>query len=194
MQAIVLISAVLSCALWQAGTTPDSSSRVQRLQAKLAVEAVQVHPPKLAGRYTSASRELGKRIGGGFLSGEDLYLFRNGTYIYCEWADIQPVTIYDKGQWNFTGGLVSLKSDPDIKWHVRLERQFVPIRRPRFPKEVVLIGVDRGLKRFEEEADDDPEFWLLVLALVRDEALSAARAAKIKAELMDRAWRPEDFQ
>ena len=40
---------------------------------------------RLAGKDSNPPKEFH-----GGLSGDDLYLFPDGTYIYCEWADIEP--------------------------------------------------------------------------------------------------------
>jgi hypothetical protein len=110
MNAIIFMIFVLQAVALQSTATP-----VQRLQAKLPVEVVTgTSPSEMAGRYTSASEALGKMIGGGFLSGDDLYLFPAGTYIYCEWADIEPLTARDKGTWATRDGLVVLTSDAEV--------------------------------------------------------------------------------
>lgn len=62
----------------------------------------------LPGRYSSESPSLAKRIGGGFLSGGSLYLLHDGRYVYTEWADVEPETIYQAGAWRFLDGLVVL--------------------------------------------------------------------------------------
>jgi hypothetical protein len=184
--------------LAQVGTTPTAREAVERIRAKTPVEAVNINDAeKLAGRYTSASNELGKRVGG-FLSGDDLYLFPDGTYIYCEWTDVSPVTVYDKGAWTLAVGLVELKSDPDVTWdpaaYRQYERRYASVRRSPRNKEILLVGVGHALSYFEEKAGDDPEFMLLVLAKKRESTFDRAKAAAVKAQLMKEAWRPESFQ
>ena len=165
---------------------------LERLKARLPVEGVS---PKtsLAGHYTSASKELGKRVGG-FLSGEDLYLFPDGTYIYCEWADIEPVTVYDKGTWLFAYDRLVLESDPAITWDLRRESQYVALRRSAHPKEVMLVGLQNRLPTFEREAKDDPELMLLIVAFALESPITPSEAVGLRKKLMVESWRPEYFR
>jgi hypothetical protein len=189
--------AALLFTLAQVATSKPSHEALERLRAKTPVVAVRVNRvEELAGRYTSESKELRKRIGG-FLSGDELYLFPDGTYIYCEWADIEPTTVYDKGTWKATGGLVELKSDPEITWdpgkYHRYDRRYAAFHRSSRNNEIMLIGVDYALPRFEEEAGDDPAFMLLVAARKRETTFTREKAEKLKAKLMKESWRPEYF-
>jgi hypothetical protein len=184
----VLVLFAQSLATEASGAQPP----LERLRAKLAVEAVSSETT-LAGYYTSASKELGNRVGG-FLSGEDLYLFPDSTYIYCEWADIEPVTVYDKGKWLATADRLELTSDPDITWDLRREGQYVAVRRAARPKEVVLIGLRERLPTFEREAKDDPELMLLIVGFARERQINPAETAELKKKLMSESWRPEYFR
>ncbi len=142
----------------------STPSPLERLRAKVAVESLGVaDTPRLAGHYTNPPKDLLRRIGG-VLSGDDLYLFPDGTYIYCEWADIQPLTIYDKGRWIFANGAVELKSDPDVTWDP---------------------GADRT---------DNPELTLLYVAKGRDSTITRSKTAGVKARLLRESWRPEYFK
>jgi hypothetical protein len=113
------------------------------------------------------------------------------TAVYCEWADIMPNTVYDKGIWSFSEGILQLKSDAEITWEPQVERTFLAVRRPSHAKEIVLVGIEKGLPYFEKEAGNDPEFMLLIVARLRDKAVTQAAAAKLKAGLMREGWRPE---
>src|SRR6266480_6371654 len=103
-----------------------------------------------------------REIGAG-LSGDDLYLFPDGTYIYNEWADIEPTTIRDKGTWKIAEGLVQLTSDRDVTWDAGAERKYIAVRRRSRTDEILLIGTEGALIRFEEDAKDEPEIELLVV-------------------------------
>ena len=168
------------------------ASPLERLQRKIAVEALPASSPsQLAGHYTSASSELGKRIGG-FLTGEDLYLFADSTYLYCEWGDIEPLTIYDKGKWLVSGGRLTLSSDADITWPLRRESRYLLFRRAGRPQEALLIGLKEQVAYFEKQAaSDDPEAMLLIVSLVREKVYSPSEGRRLKAQLMADAWRPE---
>ncbi len=98
-------------------STPSSGPQVlERLRAKVSIKSVaDASIERLAGHYANTSKELGERVGG-FLSGDDLYLFPDGTYIFCEWSDVSLVTISDKGTWTLAKNSVELKSGPEITW------------------------------------------------------------------------------
>jgi hypothetical protein len=163
------------------------------LRAKVAVEAVVAAvSTDLAGRYTRASKELGRHVGG-FLSGNDLYLFPDGTFIYCEWADIEPVTVYDKGTWGVADTVLELTSDPEITWPVLRDKRFAVVRRAGHAKEAILVGVEQRLPYFEEHAGDDPDLMLLIVGLVREKRLGSGEAARLRKKLMAEAWHPEYF-
>lgn len=180
--AIAIFLAQLAIAMTQ-------PSPVERLQARVQVDSVRVATMgSLAGKYSNPPRVLGPA-----LSGNDIYLFPDGTYIYCEWADIEPLTVYDKGRWRFEGGLLSLSSDSEISWDPGAERQYVVVHRRSRPQELLLIGALSDISRFEEGAKDDPETMLLVIAKERSSKIAGRHTKKIKARLMKESWRPEHF-
>jgi len=167
---------------------------LERLQAKVSVVSVaNVDMSSIAGHYAYPPRELARQLGG-FLSGDDLYLFPDGTYIFCEWADIQPLTIYDKGRWTFANGVVELKSDADVTWDPEADRTYVAIRRRSKKSEVLLVGVHSDLARFETESQDNPELTLLYLAKKQDRTITRSKTATLKARLLRESWRPEYFK
>jgi len=171
--------------------TPQSAvAPLKRIQAKTPVELVGTHSSVgIAGQYANPSRELRKLIGAG-LSGDDLYIFPDKTYIYCQWSDISPYAITDKGAWTFSGGVLELNSDSDITWNTRLDRHFLAVRRLSFPKEILLLGIETDLPFFEGEAGSDPQVSLLIAGKQRDATISPAAAAKLKAKLIREYWRP----
>ena len=63
----------------------------------------------LPAHFSSENAETRRRGSG--LSGEDLYLFPDRSYYYVHWADIEPPTIYDKGFWSFSQGVLELHGD-----------------------------------------------------------------------------------
>lgn len=169
------------------------ASPLQRLRSKIRVGAVaEVTPAQLAGQYTSTPKELQKRVP--VTSGDDLYLFPDGSYIYCEWADIELATVYDKGTWAFMNGEVALTSDPEITWKPGAERAYVAVHRMSRTGEILLVGTGPDLDYFEKHAGNDPEFMLLVSAKKREKTFSQQEAAKLKATLMKDAWRPKYFE
>lgn len=184
--------------LAQVGGSASGSSPLERLRTKTAVDPIADGASvRLAGQYRNPSRELQQSWGGGTLSGEDLYLFPDGTYLYCEWGDVDPGTISDKGTWTFADGLLKLKSDPDVTWRARwssAQREYAVVRRASRKKEILLVGLARSLPFFEQEAGTEPKSSLLVSAMARQRTLDQIRAAKVKAKLMREEWRPESFR
>jgi len=194
MKMILLLLFLLA----QVGATPTAHEAVERLRAKTPVEAVATaNLERLAGRYTSESKELRNRIGG-FLSGDDLYLFPDASYIYCEWADIEPLTVYDKGTWSVAEGLVELKSDSDVTWdpgkYRWYDRRYVAFHRSSSNNEIMLIGIEYALPYFEKKAGHDPVFTLLTNAKKRETTFSRVKAATLKSRLLKESWHPEYFK
>jgi hypothetical protein len=169
------------------------ASPLERLRAKTPVETVKnLTPVQFAGQYANPSKEVVKRVGPP-LSGNNLYLFPDKTYIYCQWSDILPNTVYDKGTWNFSGGVLELKSAQEISWAPELERRFLAVHRPSHDDEILLVGIEKELSYFEKEAGDDPEFMLLLVAKLRDATISQTETPKLKSNLMREGWKPNGF-
>ncbi|PYT49663.1 MAG: hypothetical protein DMG43_15745 [Acidobacteria bacterium] len=177
-------------ALLQVGTAPSASNPIARIRAKTPVEDVSsLDAVHIAGVFKNPGKSLIKRIGPA-LSGDILYLFPDGTYIYCEWSDISPETISDKSAWTYSQGLVQLASDPEVKWNAGIDRQLIALRRSSVQDEVLLIEVT-GLPYFEQKAGDDPESMLLIVAKERSKPIPSSEAPKIKASLMKKFWNPK---
>ena len=184
-------NAILFLALTQLTVSAQRAEPLERLRAHALVDPVtRVAAIRLAGHYTSTSKEVGRS----FLSGNGLYLFPDGSYIYTVWADIERTTIVDKGSWVFSEGVVTLTSAPDVTWDPEAERTYLAVRRPSRKNEILLVGLERALSYFETKAHEDPEFTLLLVAKVRTNGFSSKAAAKLKAKLMQDAWRPQDFR
>jgi hypothetical protein len=176
--------------LIQLATPASASKPIERLCAKTPVTGLSaIDAAHIAGIFKNPGKSLIKRIGGA-LSGETLYLFRDGTYIYSEWADISADTVYDKGAWTYSGGLVQLVSDPEVKWKPEIDRQLVAFRRASVPDEILLIEITQRLADFEKQAGDDPELTLLYIAKERFKKLQASDSSKLKARLMKDCWNP----
>src|SRR5437016_13000138 len=106
---------------------------------------------RLAGKDSNPPKEFH-----GGLSGDDLYLFPDGTYIYGEWADIEPLTLRDKGAWKLADGLVVLTSVRDVTWGPAPEPKDVAVRRRPPFLEILLIGFGSERIHFEQNAKDRP--------------------------------------
>jgi len=189
MNPITIFALILQLASDQSSATP-----LDRMRAKTALDPVtSLTAVQIAGQYASPPKELIKRVGPP-LAGNNLYIFPDKTYVYCEWADVMENTVFDKGTWSFAEGVLELKSDPEIRWNPRLERRFLAVRRPSHSDEILLIGIEGELPYFEKKAGDDPELMLLIVAKQREKPLSQAESAKLKTNLMREGWRPDFFR
>ena len=98
---------------WKTKSTADSPEYLLtcvRKHVQTVVLADTREPMGFAGHYTSGSG----------LSGAELYLFPDRTYMYTEWADIQAETLYDRGTWSCLRGVIRLSSDESLsKMHPR---------------------------------------------------------------------------
>ncbi|MGV3520512.1 hypothetical protein [Luteitalea sp.] len=103
-------------------------------------------------------------------------------------------TIYDKGRWLASEGALSLTSDSDVRWQPQVERHHLLVRRAGRKTEVMVVGVPRSLKYFEERAARDPELMLLIVGMARVEVFGGNRWNSVKAHLMKEAWNPDLFR
>jgi hypothetical protein len=202
MRTLVLACTLaLICSSVSSGQTHSSAnlskaaaSPLARLRSKIPVDELPILTvDALAGHFTSSPDELRRRVGP-ILSGDDLYLFPDGSYLYSTWSDIPPTAIQDKGSWVVSGDELTLKSDSDITWNPGAERRYLLVRRASHPDEILAVGRDRELAYFEKHADRDPEFMLLLVSKVRIAGISRKTSVELKKELMQKAWRPEFFK
>jgi hypothetical protein len=165
---------------------------LEGLRSKMDVERVgDLTTNAVAGQYSSSPDELRKRVVP--LSGDELYLFPDGSYIYLFWSDIPPATIQDKGHWVASEGEVRLTSDSDITWSPGAERRYLLVRRRSHLQEILAIGLERDIPYFEKNADRDPEFQLLIGSKMQISRISSKESAQLKEKLMHDAWRPDFY-
>ena len=167
------------------GLAAEPASNLGRLHARVKVKVLsQMTAPQLAGHYAPPTDGL---------SGNNLYLLSDGSYLYCEWADIEPVTIHDKGSWRVIEGVLQFTSDEDVVWcsGLELDRQHAVVRRPGHKREVLLIGMQEDLGWLERESN--PASWLNHLGRRLEERLTLEKERELKAKLLQRAWRPAYF-
>jgi hypothetical protein len=153
-----------------------------RLQARVPVAPVE---------FSTVREWAGVYLTPGGLSGSELYLFPDGGYLYCEWADIEPRTVYDKGHWSVAGASIRLRSDQEITWDPQIDRDLVAVRRRQHPEEVLLVGTGRPLEFVETYGARDTSGTLAVVALARRRQVKDADAAALWAALMKESWRPD---
>jgi hypothetical protein len=163
---------------------------LERLQSKVEVAALgEMTPAQLAGKYSNPTKRF--QFG---LTGNDLYLFADGTYIYDEWGDVEPRVIRDKGTWRVADAFVNLKSDSKITWDPDVERKYIVVHRLSRPNEILLVGTSRNLSHFEENSKNDPETELMIICKERLRTITGKQTIKIKEQLMRESWRPEYFR
>ena len=144
---------------------------------------------QIAGVFKNPGKSLTRTIGG-TLSGDVLYLFPDGTYIYTDWSDISPETISDKGAWKYSNSIVELVSDAEVKWKPGIDRRLVALRRSSARHEVLLFEETR-VPDFKKDAGEDPESMLLIIAKERNKRLMPSEALKLKANIMRSLWDPK---
>jgi len=195
----IIAAIVLSSVLSQAQTTSASSAyslspeaSFARLHSRVDVERVgDLSTATLAGKYSSSPDELLKKVVP--FSGNYLYLFPDGSYLYLFWSDIPPETIQDKGHWTTSQGQVRLASDPDITWRTGVERHYLLVRRRSHPQEILAIGMEHNIPYFAKNADSDPEFQLLIGSMMQVSRISSAESNQLKEKLLHDAWCPEFY-
>lgn len=182
---IALTASVWSPALAQERCEPSACLAV--LSANVPIAVADVPASEVAGLWKS---------GDGLLSGENLYLFPDGSYIYTEWGDLLPETIYDKGEWRIDAGVVRLSPNAAIAWNPKSDRRFAALTVPARTGHV-LVGLDRTLECFlelvREHPDTSPAEWLEVSASKRRGAITAGETEALTQRLHQEGWRPGFF-
>ena len=160
-----------ACVAWLTGNTPAT--------------VISPVPAEITGRW-AASMGLG---------GSTLYSFHDGTYIYTEWTDLFPETIYDKGRWQITGSVVVLTPDADVKWQPKTDRRYV-LARIEGVAAPVLLGLDQSLqilKTLMASEPDNAAGYARAAGLPRKASLAAHETRGLRSRLMRDAWRPSFF-
>jgi hypothetical protein len=152
---------------------------LSRLRARVEIQLALVEAPVLAGHWTE----------GPGLTGGELYLFEDGTYISTEWGCVLPETIQDKGHWKLDASVLNLEPDSDVTWSLQRgsNRRYAVLS---LGGTMRLLGLDWSLEVFEELAADEPNEWLEVLSLSQAKRWKGTQGRRRKAELLKMAWRP----
>jgi hypothetical protein len=181
--------------------TPDPRAAAKLHSAEEVLEAVQLLAP--AARPIPGDSNIGELLSGDYredftgLEGSDLYLFPDKTYLYLDWADIWPRTIWDKGTWAYQQGLIMLHTDgpkqDDFHWPEKaylpltalLSETFAPSNKKKY---TLLVGAGRGVqsllnfaKRYKQA--EYTERWVLIGALDKSTPIPADQAGAIKEKL-----------
>jgi hypothetical protein len=154
-------------------STPETADRIASILEKEIPRfqgLQQIEDVDLMGRYTRECDELADAIGGGFLSGSNLYLLPEGQYLYTEWADVEPETIYEKGTWRLEGKTILLARGASATGRSGpCDSRFVPFQLAGHkgnPPALRIIGQRCGWQEFLSDArEGDPSFALLMNSL-----------------------------
>ena len=109
-------------------------------------EARPVRPPASAPEYFSGIYR-DHMPGGGALSGWNLYLFPDATFILTEWGDIMRERVLTRGDWRYVQGCVRfmVSTPPDAP----VDLTYVPFRFRDSDRDVlVLMGTPNGYRHF----------------------------------------------
>ena len=163
-------------------TACEPTACLKAISARVAVTPLELPEAALLGNWG----------GGPGLSGSELYFFHDHTYIYTEWADVEPETIYDKGRWTVAAGVLTLVPDRDVTWSPKNDRRFLTVRETGQAINL-LFGLDRNLELFHLLIKEEPQYaqdYFRLSSRKRLRAWSQADAPSIKADLMRRCWKP----
>lgn len=136
----------------------------------------------LAGMYSRESPQLAKRIGG-FLSGSNLYLLPDGRFIYTEWADVAPESVYETGTWKIVGSSLLLdRTEPVSGLRPLCDSVFIPFQltdEDSGTTAIRAIGQTCNWHEFLSDAKEgDAFFALLMNSLELVEPIEDQRAAE----------------
>jgi hypothetical protein len=131
--------------------------RLQRIVPEVQRAQSCLRAKQLAGRYSAETPLTAGMIGG--TSGNSLYLFRDGSYLYVEWADIFPETLMDRGRWSLRSGMLELTSDSLSADKGFLEdTHYVAFCLPESGRPALrIVGSNRQLAMLEKEFKEDQQ-------------------------------------
>lgn len=181
----VLILAVLLSPLVGLAASPETMLR--EINRRGLKKPVVVARP-LAGHYASSFG----------LTGDDLYLFPEGRYLYLEWGCLEPRTIHDRGWWSVRDGFVELASDGKLpsKDGPR-DSRYLALVIGNATRSVMLLGAGWDYQYFCRHAagsgGSGPDFMLTLCTKTRVEAIPPAGRSALYRKLMRESWRPAYF-
>jgi len=159
------------------------------------VSSSSLNVENISGHYCTLGPSMKERRGGA-LSGSELYLFPDNTYIYLKWADILPLTIYEKGQWDINNSFIILHSDGSVhQKDLPRDHEYLPLIIQSGTKDnIFIMGTEKEYSYFIKEAKNDPAFMLLLCGLEKEKTISHNETKSIREKLMKESWRPEFFK
>ncbi len=187
LSAVATLSAVLGVTKGAPPCAPDECLR--RINAIASSREVPLTDSHLPGEYAG---------GDGLLSGRRLYVFADHTYVYSEWADVMPETVFDKGTWSVGDRLLVFRPDADVTWRKRgrFDHRHMAIQLQSGASDLILVGVDEQLAFAESarESDGSPEAFLRFISFRRKRSWDPGEESARKAQLMKDCWHPDYFK
>jgi hypothetical protein len=174
---------------------------LKRLGVETVAIAAGTRQDTFSGEFSEAGNLLNHEIGRPS-NYEILYLFSDGMYLFAESGDILPRIIFERGTWEWGGGLLRLRSDGSIPQNrrQRAARDLLPFFLPMGgTRKLMLINSGEGLNCLTSK----PLFERSQLAgrvvayncmLYRKTKLSARAGRRLRAELMRDSWNPAWYQ
>lgn len=187
LAALIFSFGTLPCFAWEPDLVATSAAEVVSSISSELPDVVEYAPQEantLAGRYSGTDG----------LSGDRLYLFSDGTYVFTHWADILPETIYEKGKWIFHAGVVSNTPDGSLpKATFPKDHCFLPLSL-RGQTNVFLMGANWDYSYLMERKRPNDYYIFRLCAFENREHYDGTKDDSIKADLLQRAWRPDFFK
>lgn len=164
--------------------------------AQKLVHEIQMLLPAVTGRADASVNDYAARYSsfsqGPQLSGSDIYLFPDGSYMYVRYADLLPPTIHDKGRWGFAEGILTLESDASIPESARThDVRYVALVHE---DDLFMLGAEKEYSYFITNGLENPSLLLEIISHKRAAPLSIVDTDRLKRELMQQAWTPDFFQ
>lgn len=150
--------------------------------------AVTLPSRTVAGHYASNHR----------LTGDDLYLFPNGRFLYLQWGCVEPRTIYDRGWWSVRDGFVELTSDGKIPGEYGpRDSLYLALATGDANQPTMLMGAGWDYRYFCGHAagssGNGADFMLTLCTKTRVKSIPPADGAALYRKLMRESWRPAYF-
>lgn len=142
----------------------------------------------VAGHYASNHR----------LTGEDLYLFPNGRFLYLEWGCVEPRTIHDRGWWAVRDGFVELSSDGTIPGeNGPRDARYLALAAGASAQPTMLMGLGWKYQYFCRHAAGSggggPDFMLTLCTTTRVKSIPPSSGPALYRKIMRESWRPAYF-
>ena len=186
MLAVALLSTAATVAL--ADTSPKACPVPDCLKRLASIERVKLGSP-------TSGELVGTWSFGGELGGSFLYLFEDQTYIFTEWADIMPETVYHKGTWQVVDSVITLAVDADVTWDRPSDFRFL-VYQATGAAGVRLLGLDRMLTILEQSIRDMPghnDLALKAASFSRRSGRKPGESSRRKADIMKKCWNPDYY-